>query len=82
MRIAPRFLRLATDEPELIIDWFIDNTTSIAVFKNGRSRTFALNTIVDEIQQHTWARTRSVEYVKSADNPADGPSRWYSKKST
>jgi hypothetical protein len=82
VRIALRFLRLATDEPELIIDWFIDNTTSIAVFKNGRSRTFALNSIVDEIQQHTWARTRSVEYVKSADNPADGPSRWYSKKST
>jgi len=82
VRIALRFLRLATDEPEIIIDWFIDNTTAIAVYKNGRSRTFALNSIVDEILQHTWARTRKVEYIKSGDNPADAPSRWYSKKNT
>jgi hypothetical protein len=80
VRIALRFLRQATDEPELIIDWYIDNTTAIAVIENGRSRTFALNEIVNEIQQHTWARTRKVQYVESERNLADAPSRWFSKK--
>jgi hypothetical protein len=82
VRVALRVLRAATNEPELIIDWFIDNTTAIAVFEKGRSRTFSLNEIAKEIQQHTWARTRQIRYVKSEFNLADAPSRWFSKKHT
>ena len=53
---------------------FIDNTTAIATVKRGYGRSFALN-VAERVLQHVGIAFQSVDYVKSADNPSDAPSR-------
>jgi hypothetical protein len=64
------------DEPS-VIDMYIDNTSTIAWLRKKRSRVYLANAVVEEIYNTLPANVtvRSVSYVKSADNVADGPSR-------
>jgi hypothetical protein len=60
-----------------VIDMYIDNTSTIAWLRKKRSRVYLANAVVEEIFTTLPANVtvRSVSYVKSADNVADGPSR-------
>ena len=57
---------------------FVDNTTVKAVEKKGRSNSFELNTEMSHLHQvldRFEVVIKTVVYLKSAENPADEPSR-------
>ena len=65
-------------QANLLIDVFIDNTSVLFTTMKGSSKSFELNAIVGQIWLLPITRcVRSWQYVKSADNLADGPSRWF-----
>ena len=66
------------DFPHLAIDVHIDNTSVLFTTMKGSSRSFELNAIIGQIWRLPITKqVRSWQYVRSADNLADTPSRWF-----
>ena len=70
------------DLKDCAIDLWIDNTTAQANVTKGHSASFFQNEIIREIKKYMKennVRFSNVRYVKSAENPADDPSRWFAE---
>jgi hypothetical protein len=66
-----------TLQPErLRLSFKVDNTTAISIATTGTSRSFFLNHIATNIQQHQmYPNVEQISYVRSVDNKADWLSR-------
>ena len=54
----------------------IDNTSALAAIRRGYSQGFRLNSVMQRLAVDDRSRfISSLQYIRSADNPSDGPSR-------
>lgn len=81
LRIGIRILgQLKPPEEQLALHAFIDNTSAQSWALRKRAPVFEANAIALEMaeeQERFNIQVRTVDYVASAMNPADRPSRWY-----
>lgn len=78
LRIAMRILIKLAEGATVDADVWVDNTTALAWARRRRAPTYAANQLAVSLQQETASggiNIKSLAYIRSADNPADAPSR-------